>query len=1068
MKSLQIGWLSALALLALGRPAAAEDIDLFVKAKPVSDAPNVLFVIDNAANFSSDAKDTTCIIDGKATALSGTVGGIEQCALYKVVKELPEDSVRIGVMVYNAANVVDHLGVECMSVAASTPGGCLVYPIKLMSAANKAEILAWIKKWKTSGKGEGYIKAASEATGGSVQEAWAYITGRTGLSGTDYARRPRPDKACSTYVIFIGNSFSSAGSPGDQTGDKGPQGALNGTNPTAGMNAFPAATAEMKVVINKTITTSCGTATLGAPHESKGYYADEWTRYMNVNGITTYTIGLLGPSCQADYSGTLTSMANVGGGKYFPTRNFDELVVAIKTALSEMLSVNSVFASVSLPISVNTEGTYLNQVYIGMFRPDRDTLPRWMGNLKQYRMGKVDGVLRLLDAKASPEPAISSAGTGFLSACALSYWTPTISDAYWALMVERNCEIADARSNTPDGPVVEKGAQGYTLRGTAVDARNLETCNDAVCSELDDFDADNGAITKARLGNWAMTDKERELLINWARGLNNRGTPAAKAVNPMEEADEAFVAAAAMRASVHGDVVHSRPVAINYAADDADVPEVVVFYGGNDGVLRAINGNRTAAIDGIAAGREMWAFMAPESFGHIKRLRDNSPMITVKGKDDGVPRRPKPYGFDGAITAYTHAEDRWIFATMRRGGRMVYAFDVSNITDDQDSPDILWRFGCPNQDDDVGCTVGAAAGLGQTWSSPKVLKTNGHRDGDVLRPMLIIGGGYDRCEDADPDTCDATAKGRRIYVLDAADGSVLKSFVTERPVAADVFVVPDGTTGRARWAYAVDLGGNIYRISGADANSPFGDTAPGSWTITRIASLGCETAAPCDANRKFMYAPDVVKDEALGGYVLLVGSGDREKPLKEYGSAFGVKNYFFMVKDVPTSADWLSDEEVAPCGVPYLCLDSLLPILGDETPTAAQLAEKKGWYLGLHEGEQVVTSAITVYGGTTFSTHTPTDPPEGACTSDLGTARVYNVRFANAAPSKPKAKNRSEEIDGGGLPPSPVAGLVKLDDGTTVPFIIGGDGKSPLEGGEPVQPALTTLPKSITYWYIEK
>ena len=37
---------------------------------------------------------------------------------------------------------------------------------------------------------------------------------------------------------------------------------------------------------------------------------------------------------------------------------------------SEIQAVNSVFASVSLPVSVNTEGTFLNQVYIGMFRPD--------------------------------------------------------------------------------------------------------------------------------------------------------------------------------------------------------------------------------------------------------------------------------------------------------------------------------------------------------------------------------------------------------------------------------------------------------------------------------------------------------------------------------------------------------------------------------------------------------------------------------------------------------------------------------------------------------------------------
>ncbi len=45
-----------------------------------------------------------------------------------------------------------------------------------------------------------------------------------------------------------------------------------------------------------------------------------------------------------------------------------------------------------------------------------------------------------------------------------------------------------------------------------------------------------------------------------------------------------------MRPSAHGDVVHSRPIAINFGTDAA--PKVVVFYGGNDGVLRAVNGNR--------------------------------------------------------------------------------------------------------------------------------------------------------------------------------------------------------------------------------------------------------------------------------------------------------------------------------------------------------------------------------------------------------------------------------------------------------------------------------------------
>jgi type IV pilus assembly protein PilY1 len=92
--------------------------------------------------------------------------------------------------------------------------------------------------------------------------------------------------------------------------------------------------------------------------------------------------------------------------------------------------------------------------------------------------------------------------------------------------------------------------------------------------------------------------------------------------------------------------------------------------------------------------------------------------------------------------------------------------------------------------------------------------------------------------------------------------------------------------------------------------------------------------------------------------------------------------------------------------------------------------------------------------------------------SDLGTARVYNLRYLNAT-SRNGTDNRYEEIVGGGLPPSPVAGEVFLDgmDPDTdepIPFIIGADPDSPLEGRQPIGPPSSSQPKSLTYWFIEK
>ena len=89
---------------------------------------------------------------------------------------------------------------------------------------------------------------------------------------------------------------------------------------------------------------------------------------------------------------------------------------ALNQALAEILAVNTVFASVSLPVSVNTQGTYLNDIYVGMFRPAQHFYPRWNGNLKQYKLGKINNQLKMLDAD---DAAAINTQTGFLTECAL-------------------------------------------------------------------------------------------------------------------------------------------------------------------------------------------------------------------------------------------------------------------------------------------------------------------------------------------------------------------------------------------------------------------------------------------------------------------------------------------------------------------------------------------------------------------------------------------------------------------------------------------------------------------------
>jgi type IV pilus assembly protein PilY1 len=834
------------------------------------------------------------------------------------------------------------------------------------------------------------------------------------------------------------------------------------------MNANPAATSTEKAVITDTLTTSCGTSTLQTD-EGRGVYALNWARYMKNNGVAkTYAVGILGPTCNAEYAAHLTKLGSteVGGGKFYGTNSYSDLVIALNTALTEILSVNSVFSSVSLPSSVNTQGSYLNQVFIGMFRPDDTFSPRWMGNLKQYQLGYVNGVLQTLDADGST--AINS-NTGFIAECARSFWTPNSLDSYWDNYDKKGTctAIADsAYSNYPDGNMVEKGGSAYKLRAATPASRAVKTCGSsmATCTALSTFGT--ATVSQSQLG--AASSTEQTTLVNWARGTNTE--------------DELDKGTTVMRPSVHGDVVHSRPAPVNHGASD-DNPQVVVYYGANDGMLHAINGNQTANIvsngSTYGPGEELWSFMPPEFYGNIRRLYRNTPAITFpySAVSDAT---PKPYGMDGPVTSLKATvggqSKTYVYAAMRRGGRAVYAFDVTT----PGNPSLLWKRGCATSSmTDSDCSSGYSE-IGQTWSTVKTVYASNYGSG--ASPLIIMGGGYDTCEDYDAmaanganHNCTSSSKGKKVYVIDAVTGSVVRSFDTVAPsggvargVISDATVV--NSNGAALYAYMADLGGNVYRIS-------FTGNSSSDWAMTRIASLGCSTPSSCTANRKFMYAPSVVTTDNTTYYVLL-GSGDREKPVNYYASATAVTNYFFMVKDKPGDATWLTSEN-STCSANVICLSSLQPIT-TSTPTDAQLTAKKGWYLALSSSEQVVTSAITIYGNTFFSTHQPAATNSNSCSTNLGTTNVYNISYLNAAGNFSGA--RSQAVTGGGLPPSPVFANVLVrnyDYGTkqniggggtsSVPVCVSGcDFTSPEQAQKVTGASSVVRHKSRLFWYIQK
>jgi type IV pilus assembly protein PilY1 len=1104
MKKPFLNSLLAAACLLSNLPAIAEDINLFAISSSSASAPNVLVLLDNTSNWSDSAQawskasvtnkcagDATCL--GYVTSIFGsnlslTQGQVEVGALKLVLNKLVCSnttnpiSINVGLMLLtpnkgtftnDSGSNTDNSGVSGIIRKAIVPlsnGGT--------NCANLTGDLNTLYNNITSST----YKAASNANyGGAMFEAYKYFGGYTspahatdGVAGSptghvhfanktfvNYTGNNNPNATLADPAAFTDSSKTAFNSPnaagGGSCAAKNYILLVGNTWPNKDGNSGNTSSSNTYSPNNLVANYFAGNSPYCCINMSGGeWLGDVWARFIanadvssaaGQQAVFTDAINVYNASADSNQTSLLRSMSEGNGrGTYYEVGgDLGRLVFSFQDFFQSISATNTAFSSASLPVSVNTQGTYLNQIYIGMFRPNASA--RWPGNLKQYKMALVDpNTLRLVDADGT---AAIDSNSGFIIKTARSHWTPTIDDTYWAGMnwplgmVNQNPD-----SNHPDGNVVEKGAQGYKLRGspTATSiSRNIMTCGSC---------GDNSSLTSFATSNstlvTALGGSGNNALIDWERGLNNNG-------------DETFVAATATRPSVHGDVLHSRPVAVNFGGDDPlTQAKVVVFYGGNEGILHAINGNREGglSIGSAAPGVELWSFVAPEFYSSIANMRSDSPLLYSPPS-----ATQKPYGMDGPVTAYKlSATQARVFATMRRGGRALYAFDFD--VSDSANPTLKWK---------RSYTDSGLSGLGQTWSVPRLLKTSGHVSSGTPLPMLIMGGGYDTCEDADPNSCTSSSKGNHIYVLDAAGGTVLKDFDlgtlfgTYRGVVGDITVVPTNQNGLATFAYAADLGGNIYRISGVDANTPFATTDPSNWTITKIASLG---GSGTDA-RKFMFAPDVVLDSGI--YYVLVGSGDREKPLPAYTSAYAVQNYFFMVKDNPTNTTWLSSESSNCGGASVICLASLSSVASN--PSAATLAASKGWYLALSAAhEQVVTSAITLFGTVTFSTHIPPIFNDSTCTSDLGTTHVYNIAYTNAA-SENGTSTPFEAVSGGGLPPSPVAGMVTLsgtESGTgepvTVPFVIGASPTSGLETKKGGGGSSTTInqPKRRVYWYIQQ
>lgn len=1009
--------LTTFAALLTPARTAADDIDIFIGSSGgLAAAPNIMFLLDATNDWRQDRPAGDAVVNATVRLLDSLKSPMKIGLAMATVKRNPTTGAYIRFAPRDMSVAKNKTGLQNILRLLYGNAGAETDAVKDEAAA-LYEIYKYYSALRPyAGAPNTAINPNVDAAGNSGTYPGATAHGQGLADGgafkSDGTYNGSTTPCGKTYIIYIAYNSSSNGVAGRQTYEA----------------------------------TSAGPALLPAPGNPDSW-ADEWARFLYISRnpqIVTYVLDKYFPDDNQDigYSKALEGLAKQGGGSYKHVRDETEIYNELLRIFGEIQAVNSTFASASLPVSASTRSQNLNQVYTGVFRPDPDAKPRWFGNMKRYQL--IAGLTGIDLGDATGQPAVNP-NTGFITDCATSYWTSdSSSGAYAATMPYWQgigispdplgaCPTTSFSpySDAPDGPLVEKGGVAEVIRkGNNPPATNSSptwTVSRRVKSVSAGRIVD---LTAASSGLPAST-------VDWILGRD--------AATPAEKGDPGKT-----RPSLHGDVIHSRALPINYGAAG-----ITVYYGANDGAYRAVDAE---------TGKERWAFVAPEFFSKVQRLMDNSPLVSYPNIPTTItptPRR-KDYFFDGSTGIYQNRDSTkvWIYPSMRRGGRMIYALDVTSPAAD---PVLKWSAGCPKNlvagepYDDTGCTAGLSD-IGQTWSTPNVAFIKGY---SAVRPVVVLGGGYDPCEDTDRSApaCPA-GKGAALYVLDADSGALVRTFtaVGMRSVVADVTLADVNFDGFVDYAYAVTSGGQIYRLGFVDGPATVAPLAPAVWTFGRA-------AVTSGAGRKFLFAPAVLQN--AGKMYVAIGSGDREHPLEQhYPFRTRIVNRFYVyVDDLAASpADTNLDDPVVMADYTSDTGCNAVKILPGST--------RKGWFMDLTgAGEQTVTDAVIAGGMATFSTNRPIPAAAGSCATTLGEARGYFVNLLNASGAIGVAGScggrRYANFAGGGLPPSPVLATVVIG-GVQRTVLIGAIQKSGA-ASSPIAPQLVIPPvnprRIPKYWF---
>ncbi len=539
------------------------------------------------------------------------------------------------------------------------------------------------------------------------------------------------------------------------------------------------------------------------------------------------------------------------------------------------------------------------------------------------------------------------------------------------------------------------------------------------------------------------------------------------------------------------DALHSRPLTVSYGGTDAN-PVTKIFVGTNDGGLRMINAE---------TGVEEWIVYIPEMLDDQGALMDNATGTHFDGLDGTPTAHIIDNDANGIIEPLENDKVR-LFVGMRRGGRDIYAFDVTpnavisspSATGDIE-PKFLWRI-------KGGSSTGFST-LGQTWSRPILAKirVKGATAGkSVLKDVLLFAGGYDPRLDIPgannvfPTGADTMGNG--IYIADPLDGSLiwraggassganLQITGMDHAIPSDLAVLDTDSDGAVDRMYVGDSRGQVWRvdlgnqIDPSQANVANAKGGSGGYMFASI------SGASRQDSRKFFYPPEIAQvtdtlySDTPDYDLVVIASGDREDPLDKLTASISTtevpvnnRMYAFRDYDYPTGA-----LTTPPAALTEAQLyDATSDLLGTSTGTALQdeiddLRTRKGWYISLQEqnptswiGEKGLAKATIFEGKILFTTFTPTNASTAASAGTCaplseGIGKLYALDYLNATAAfdldGDGTPERSTEV-GKGIPSETVV-VIRETGVTTLIGTSGGAARPDIE---------LDMPRYNTYWY---